>query len=111
MTERRLTDELARLALGYRAASDRYLTAPREWIKKERFKPLTDVAAAFRLLAAVTDDYSMRSVPGRGVTVEIRRRLRAETVRDKSVARAVTLAVAHLFDLELTDDLAGGTRG
>ncbi len=111
MTEPRLTDELVRLVLGWRPASDRYLTSRREWIKRERFKPFTDSGAAVRLLQAITDDFSIHSFPGKGIAVTIRRGPRTEMVTDKSLARAITLAVAHLFDLELTDDLAGGAHG
>ena len=111
MTDERLTDELARLILGWRPGADRYLISRREWIKRERFRPFTDVSSAFRLLDAVTDNYSLRSVPRKGVTVEIRRGARTEIVSDQSKSRAITLAVAHLFDLDLADTSGGGNRG
>ena len=72
MTEQRLTDELARSVLGWRPAPDRYLKPDRGWVPRSKFRPLTDIRDAFRLLDQLTGDYSLAAVPGQGFTVEVR---------------------------------------
>lgn len=111
MTDRGLPDQLAFTILGWRPGVDRYLRTGREWIKREHFQPCSDDRSAFRLLDAVTDDYSIRSTPGKGVTVVIRRGSRTATVFEASRARAITLGLAQIFDLRPDGPPKGELRG
>ena len=103
MTDQRLTDELAERALGLRKAPGRYLGSDRSWIPESRFRPLTDVRDAIRVLDAVTSDYSLIRKPGGIFTATVRLAGRIGTAAGESRARAVSLAVARAMGLEVPD--------
>jgi hypothetical protein len=105
MTDRLLMDELARLVLGWRSAPDRYLKPSRGWIPRSKFRPLTDVRDAFRLLDQFTKDYSLIARPGQGFTVEVRSKGRTGRASGKIAARTVTLALANLIGLDTASAL------
>ena len=112
MTDRLLVDELARLVLGWRPAPDRYLKPDREWLPRSKFRPLTDIRDAFRVLDQFTDDYSLFSKPGQGFVAEVRSKGRIGRASGEIAARTITLALAQLFGLETagTAQSHGGQR-
>lgn len=101
MTEQRLTDELARIVLGWRPAPDRYLKAGRGWTPRSRFRPLSDIRDAFRLLDVTTDDYALTSTPGQRFKAEVRRGARTGQATGDSKPRTISLAIAQLVGVEL----------
>ena len=105
MNEERVTDELAARALGWRLAPGRYLKADRSWIPRARFRPLVDLRDAFRLLDAVTNDYTMFATRAGGFTAEVRLGDRVGAASGQPKARAICLALAQVLGIELE---AGG---
>lgn len=101
MTDQRLTDELASHALGWRKAPGRYLTSGRSWIPESRFRPLADVRDAFRVLDAVTGDYSLVAAPGGAFKVVARVNGRIGRAIEKSKSRAICAAVAQLIGIKM----------
>ena len=112
MIDRLLVDELARLVLGWRLAPDRYLKPQRGWVPRFKFRPLTDIRDAFRLLDQLTDDYSLTAVPGRGFTVEVRSKGRIGRASGEIAARTIMFALAQFFGLDApeTAQSHGGPR-
>lgn len=108
MTNERLTDELAARALGWRPAPDRYVKSGRSWIPRSKFRPFVDVRDAFRLLDAVTKDYSLISLPGGGFSAEVRLAGRVGRASGEPKARAISLAVARAMELDVAPE-AGAT--
>ena len=100
MIDRLLVDELARLVLGWRPAPDRYLKPDREWVPRSKFRPLTDVRDALRVLDQLTDDYSLIARPGQGFIVEVRNKGRIGRASGEIAARTIMLALAQLFGLD-----------
>jgi hypothetical protein len=99
VTDERLTDELALRCLGLRPAPGRYLKSARSWIPRSKFRPLVDIRDAFRVLEALTDDYSLTATPGGVFTVQVQAGGRIEMAAGKPKARAISLAVAHAIGL------------
>ena len=100
MSGPRLTDELATRVLCWRPAPDRYLTSGRRWIARSRFQPLTDIRDAYRLLDAVKSDYSLLTIRGNNVDVEIGLGERVGRAAGENKARTITLAIARLLGIE-----------
>jgi hypothetical protein len=101
VTERLACDALAHRVLGWRLAPNRYLQAERTWIPRSRFRPLTDVRDALRLVDALTKDYSLIANPD-GVTAEVRVAGRIGRATSRRRALAISLAVADAIGLELS---------
>lgn len=99
MTDRLLVDRLVEQVFGWRPAPDRFMTGGRSWIRRPRFCPFHDVRDALRLADKLTRQYSLTSHPG-GFTAEVHFRGRTGRATDKHKARAITLAVAQVVDLE-----------
>jgi hypothetical protein len=94
MTDQRLTDELA-ACLGWRLAPGRYLKPNRGWASRSKFRPLVDLKDAFRVLDAVSSDYSLVATPGGVFTAHVRVAGRVGKASGEPKARAICLAVAR----------------
>jgi hypothetical protein len=94
-----VTRRLALEAMGWRHAPGRYLKQGRAWIPDWRFQPFKNTADAFQLLAATGAKYTI-SWNGEAFAVEVRLSASKGAANDSSCARAMTLAVAHAFNIE-----------
>jgi hypothetical protein len=101
VSDERLTDQLAERGMGWRLAPGRYLSSGRSWISLSRFRPLVDVRDAFRLLDTVTDDYSLRAIPGGVFTAQVRLAGRIGKASGEPKARVISLAVARAIGLDV----------
>ncbi len=100
MTDERLTDELALRVMGWKPAPDRFVKSGRSWIPRWRFRPLTELSHAFRLLDQAADHYTLtRNNSTFAAEVQI------QSCRGKAVgehkARTITVAVARALRLEV----------
>jgi hypothetical protein len=100
----RLTDELATRVMRWKAFPKRFITSGQDWISRSQFQPLNDIKDASRLLAAVTDDYSLLSAHRGPFIAEVRLRGRIGRATGRAKARTITLAVARLIGLETEPD-------
>ena len=102
MNDDRLTEKLAALILGWKATPDRFIKSGRSWIPRWRFRPLAELADAFRLLDHAAEHYTLtRTCSTFAAEVQI------ESCRGKAVgehkARTITVAVARALRLELDE--------
>jgi hypothetical protein len=95
-----MTDKLVARVFGWRPAPDRYLTGERTWIPRSRFRPFNDIRGALRLAEKLTRQYSL-TADSTGFTAEIRYQERVGRATEKQKARAITLAVARVLDIDL----------
>ena len=100
MNDERLTDQLAERGMGWRLAPGRYLSSGRSWISRSRFRPLVDVRDAFRLLDAVSTDYTLLATPGGVFRAQVRRAGRIGEATGEPKARAIALAVSRALGLD-----------
>jgi hypothetical protein len=104
VSDERLTDQLAELGMGWRLAPGlapgRYLSSGRSWISRSRFRPLVDLRDAFRLLDAVSADYTLLATSGGVFTAQVRRAGRIGQARGEPKARTITLAVSWVLGLD-----------
>jgi len=105
MSHRRLTDELAVRALQWRKSPGRYLTSGRSWIPESRFRPFFDIRDAFRLLEAVTGNFSLLSSSGNGFTAEVRVCGQVGRAKGDLKAKAISLAVARALGIQVPLEL------
>lgn len=103
ISDEHLTSELAVRAMRWRLAPGRYLKPDRGWTSRSGFRPLVDVNDAFRVLDAVTDDYSMLARPGGRFTVQVRTSDRTGQAMGESKARTICLAVARALGIDLEE--------
>jgi hypothetical protein len=101
MTDEQLTAILAERVMGWKAMPDRFIKSGRSWIPRWRFRPLAELADAFRLLEAA-DRYTLtRNCSTFAAEVHI------ESCRGKAAgkhkARTITLAVARALRLEVDE--------
>jgi hypothetical protein len=101
MTEARLTNELVTSALGWRPAPDRYVKPGRGWIPRSKFRPLADVRDAFRLIDAVTSDYSLVTTRRNTFTAHVRVAGRIGKATGDQKARTICLALAQALGIDL----------
>ncbi len=99
MNDDRLTELLARRALGWRVAPDRFIKSGRSWIPKWRFSPLVRLEDAFQLLDAVASSYRLEVHEGGLFTAEVRVGSHIGKTSGELKARTITIAVAQAFDL------------
>jgi hypothetical protein len=102
MTEEALTSTLAERVMGWKATPDRFIKSGRSWIPRWRFRPLAELADAFRLLDHAAEHYTLtRTCSTFAAEVQI------ESCRGKAVgehkARTITVAVARALRLELDE--------
>ncbi len=103
MSDERLTTELAVRAMRWRLAPGRYLKPGRGWTSRSGFRPLVDINDAFRVLDAVTGDYSMLAKPGGRFRVHVRTADRMGQAAGESKARIICLAVAQALGIDLEE--------
>jgi phage-related baseplate assembly protein len=94
-----MTDRLAERVLGWRPAPDRFMTGARTYILRARFRPFTDIRDALRLAEKLTRRYSL-TADATGFTAEIQYQERVERATANHKARAVTLAIARVLELD-----------
>lgn len=99
MTDEHLTTELAVRAMHWRLAPGRYLKSGRGWTSRSGFRPLVDVNDAFRVLDAVSNDYTLITVPGMGFTAEVRFKGQIGKASGGRKARVISLAVANAIGI------------
>jgi len=102
MTEEALTAALAERVMGWKVAPDRFIKSGRSWIPRWRFRPLAEIADAFRLLDHAAAHYTLtRDCSAFAAEVQI------GSCRGKAVgehkARTITLAVARALRLEVDE--------
>ncbi len=101
MTPDHLTAALAERIMGWSIAPDRFLMGGRRWIPRWRFQPTANLDDAFKLLErAAPQDYAMGD-DGKGFWVRVRIGKAVGQARDRSKARAITIALAQALGLEV----------
>jgi hypothetical protein len=110
VTDRLMTDKLVERVFAWRLAPDRFLTGGRNWIRRSRFRPFNDIRDAIRLADKLTRHYSLTSHPD-GFTAEVRFRGRTGRATARNKARAITLAVAQVVDLDVASACPGSRHG
>jgi hypothetical protein len=88
--------------MGWKVAPDRFIKSGRSWIPRWRFRPLAEIADAFRLLDHAAAHYTLtRDCSAFAAEVQI------GSCRGKAVgehkARTITLAVARALRLEVDE--------
>ena len=101
MHDGRLTDELARCVMGWRALPERFLIGGRRWIPRWRFQPLTNLADAFRLLEKAATSYTLTATPDATFTAHICVADRTGSASGKSPAATITVAIAKAIGLRV----------
>jgi len=97
-----LTEALARMALGWKTAPNRYLMRDRGWLPMWRFKPTERIADAFQLLE--TDavlDYVLR-VDRHGVCwVKVRTTATSAEASGTSLPLTICVAIARVYGIHV----------
>src|ERR1700722_2688782 len=104
MTDERLTSELAVRGMGWRLAPGRYIKTHRSWLPLWKFRPLSDIRDAFRLLDYLTDDYFLRATPTRAFSAEVRLNGRVGRAFGEPMARIISLAIARAMALDVAPE-------
>ena len=104
MTDRLLTERLARQVLHWKVTPDRFLTGNRSWIPRWRFQPTEKLEDAFRVLEqSAPQFYSMKPADNGEFSVTVRIGGKVGTAQYKSKPRAITLAVVRALGVEEED--------
>jgi len=101
MTSERLTAVLAEQVMKWRLAPERFLTGPRQWIPRYRFRPLSNVDDALKLVNAAGASLELRSKPGCPVEARVVFRGRKSRVTLNEAAAAITTALVEVLDFKL----------
>ena len=97
-----LTQELARLVMGWRPAPGRYLKPSGGWVASSRFKPLSNLNDAFRLVEEAKATLAL-SLSAKGLcSVEVTVARMVGRATDVSVAAAITVAISRAMGLDLS---------
>jgi hypothetical protein len=105
MNDDRLTERLAGQVFKWRVMPDRFIVSGRSWIPRWRFRPLTELADAFRLLDHAADRYSLRR-DGATFTAEVHIGSCEGKAAGEHMARTITVAVARALRLDVDERLA-----
>jgi hypothetical protein len=105
MSDDRLVEKLASVALGWRTAPGRFLKPGRSWAPRHRFAPLTRLDDAFQLVDRVATTCKLTMVKGGGFAAEVQVGTRVGRASGNSKARTVTMALASALGLGLPDDV------
>ena len=100
MTDERLTDLVAEHVMGWKSTPDRFIKSGRSWLPKWRFRPLSELTDAFRLLDHAAEHYTLtrnRSL----LTADVQIASCRGTATGEYLARTITLAVAQALQLEV----------
>ena len=99
-----LTTLLARRVMGWEVAPDRFLLGKRRWLPRWRFQPAERLEDAFRLLERATPQQYTVGRKGQGpFWVQVRIGRATGQARDRSMPRAITLAVASALQIQVHD--------
>jgi hypothetical protein len=101
MSDERPADQLICRALGWRLGPGRYIKPGRSWTPRSKFRPLVDLKDAFRLLDAVTGDYSLGAAKGGVFTAQVSVAGRVGKATGEPKARAISLAIARALGIAL----------
>jgi hypothetical protein len=93
------TAMLAERILGWKACPDRFIKSGREWIPRNRFRPLTRLEDAFLLLGRAARNFNLTSVDGQ-FTAEVRMGVRTGRATGEPKARTICLAIGQALGLE-----------
>ena len=99
-SDRQLTEDLARLVMGWRSTANRFLKPGRGWLPKWRFAPLERLEDAFQLLRAA-NRYVLSCNPNHIFTAEIWIGRRTGKASDEHEARAIAIAAGRALGLEV----------
>lgn len=102
MNDDRLTEKLAAQVLGWKATPDRFIKSGRSWIPRWRFRPLTELADAFRLLDDAAAHYTLTG-NGTAFAAEVQIESRRGKAVGEQKARTITVAVARALGLEVDE--------
>jgi hypothetical protein len=102
MNDDRLTEKLAAQILGWKATPDRFIKSGRSWIPRWRFRPLAELADAFRLLDHAGARYTLtRNNSTFAAEVQI------GSCRGKAVgagkARTICIALGRALQMEIDE--------
>src|ERR1700722_13628810 len=99
------TTRLAALVMGWRVVGGRFLMGKRQWRPSWRFKPVTRVADAVRLLEkAAPESCAMNCDKSGTFHVQIYLAGKVGEAHNKSKARAITYAIARALGLEVDNE-------
>jgi hypothetical protein len=103
-----LTTLLARRVMGWDVAPDRFLVGKRKWMPRWRFQPAGKLEDAFRLLeAAAPQKYTLsRDGPG-PFCARVRIDGKTGQAHDRSIPRAITMAVCRALQIQMNDETIG----
>jgi hypothetical protein len=102
VTNRLLTDMLARRVMGWNTSPNRFLTGQRRWMPRWRFRPDQKLEDAFRLLeAAGPEEYAMGADEPNGFWARVRIAGVTGEARGGSKALAITYAIARASGIEV----------
>jgi hypothetical protein len=102
MSDERLTVELVRQILGWKAGPDRFLMGDRRWLPRWRFQPTERLEDAFRLLEqAAPQEYAMGAAENGGFWARVRVAGVSGEARESSQARAISFAIARAIGVEV----------
>lgn len=102
MNDDRLTEELAARVLGWRVTPDRFIMSGRTWIPRWRFRPLSELSDAFRLLDHAAAHYTLTR-DSSDFAVEAQVESCCGKAVGKQKARTITVAVARALRLEVDE--------
>jgi hypothetical protein len=100
VSDRQLTDDLARRVMGWGVHPDRYVTSGRSWISQWRFQPLKRLDEAFALLDHSTSHYRIEQTVDGAFTVQVRIDGHSGNASGVEKARAICLALGRALRLD-----------
>lgn len=102
MSDDRLTETLAVQVMGWTVGPERYMLGGRRWIPRWRFRPMARIEDAVRLLErAAAQEHTTGAAEKGEFWARVRVRGVVGEARDRSQARAITLAVARALGIEV----------
>jgi hypothetical protein len=95
-----LTALLVEAVLGWKAAPDRFIKPGRSWTPRTRFKPLTCLNDAFKLLKEARADYQVIRTRNGKFTASVRVGSGRGHAEGTAEARTIIVALAEALGLE-----------
>jgi hypothetical protein len=101
VNDKQVTEALASKILGWKICRDRFITSGRSWVSRWRFKPMTHLDDAFRLLDGAGANYRLTATAGGKFTAEVRVGVGRGTASGAEKAETITVALARALGLEI----------
>src|SRR5206468_4217595 len=96
----RLSDELARVVLGWRLAPGRYLKSERQWIQRSKFRPFQNLDDAFMVTSRASNAYFLGRDADGVFTATVRVGDREGRATSKTAAPAIALALTQALGID-----------